>query len=104
MLGKSRPMIVEDTRVVHVNKHDYDVYIGRPSTFGNPYVLGKDGTRAEVIIKYRAWLADKLAHDDVFREKVLALKGKRLGCYCVPSLCHGHVLAEYVSRPETWKP
>lgn len=104
MLERTTSVVGETTRVVNVNKHEYDVYIGRPSVFGNPFVLGKDGTRAEVLVKYRAWLADKLAHDDAFREKVLALKGKRLGCYCVPLLCHGHVLAEYVSRPETWKP
>lgn len=91
------------TRVVHVNKHEYDVYIGRPSPFGNPFVLGKDGTRPEVLVKYRHWLAERL-QDDLFRAKVLALRGKRLGCYCVPSLCHGHVLAEYISRPDVWTP
>lgn len=92
------------TRVVHVNKHEYDVYIGRPSCFGNPFVVGKDGTRAEVIVKYREWLADKVKHDDVFRAKVQALKGKTIACWCSPLICHGHVLAEYANDPESWKP
>jgi hypothetical protein len=32
-------------------KKDY-VYIGRGSPLGNPYIIGKDGDRAEVIKKY----------------------------------------------------
>lgn len=32
------------------------VYIGRPSKWGNPFVIGRDGSRAEVIAKYRAWI------------------------------------------------
>jgi hypothetical protein len=31
-------------------------YIGRPSMWGNPFVIGKDGTRAEVVEKYECWL------------------------------------------------
>ena len=33
------------------------VYIGRPSIWGNPFPLGKDGNRADVIAKYESWLA-----------------------------------------------
>jgi hypothetical protein len=32
------------------------VYIGRPSVWGNPFVIGKDGTRAEVVEKCERWL------------------------------------------------
>jgi Domain of unknown function (DUF4326) len=32
------------------------VYIGRPSILGNPFKIGKDGTREEVGQKYRVWL------------------------------------------------
>ena len=35
------------------------VYVGRPTKWGNPYVIGKDGTRAEVIEKYRAFLTEQ---------------------------------------------
>jgi hypothetical protein len=41
-------------RVVHVKRAAYDVYIGRPSPFGNPFVIGRDGERAAVIGRYRA--------------------------------------------------
>ena len=67
-----------------------DVYIGRPSKWGNPFVIGKDGDREQVIAKYRAWLADQ--------QDLLAalpeLRGKRLVCHCHPRPCHGDVLAE----------
>lgn len=35
------------------------VYIGRPGKWGNPFVIGRDGSRAEVIAKYRTWLASQ---------------------------------------------
>ena len=83
------------TTVVHCKKQVYDVYIGRPSIWGNPFTIGRDGDRAQVITKYRAWFAlqPKLL------AKVAALKGQRLGCWCAPLACHGDVLAEYAERP-----
>ena len=76
------------TTVVNVRTSQYDVYIGRPSQWGNPFHIGRDGTRAEVIAKYRAY-ARRFA-----RSELAKLKGKRLGCYCHPLPCHGDVLAE----------
>jgi len=43
------------TRVVNKYHEDYDVYIGRGSKWGNPYVIGKDGNREEVIKQYEEW-------------------------------------------------
>ncbi len=40
--------------VVHCKRKTYDVYIGRPGKWGNPFEIGKDGNRAEVIEKYEA--------------------------------------------------
>ena len=77
------------TKVVH-KREAHDVYIGRPSKWGNPFVIGKDGTREEVIAKYRAWLLKQPALLATLPE----LKGKTLGCWCAPQACHGDVLAE----------
>jgi len=75
--------------VVHCKKENYDVYIGRPSKWGNPFSIGKHGTREEVIELYRRYVLAK-------REMLLAiraeLKGKILGCWCAPLACHGDVL------------
>ena len=81
---------VED-RVVHVKRAPYDVYVGRPSPFGNPFVIGRDGDRGAVIQKYRAWL---LAQPALVERVRLELAGKVLGCWCAPLPCHGDVLAE----------
>lgn len=73
--------------VVHCKKDKYDVYIGRPSKWGNPFVVGTDGTREEVLAKYSKWISTQ---ELPFHE----LKGKVLGCWCSPQACHGDILAE----------
>lgn len=64
------------------------VYIGRPSKWGNPFPIGKYGTREEVIEKYREWIKTQpqLLND------IEELRGKVLGCFCYPLPCHGDVL------------
>jgi len=71
-------------------------YIGRPTAFGNPYTIDKDGTREEVIEKYRAHLLRKIKANPAFRKKLKALRGRHLVCYCSPLACHGDVIAEYL--------
>ena len=82
------------TTVVHCKRTLYDVYIGRPSKWGNPFEIGPDGTREQVIEKYRAWIQTQ--------PQLLAdlheLKGKTLGCWCSPKPCHGDVLAELTDK------
>lgn len=81
------------TSVVNIHHgRPCEFYIGRPSPWGNPFVIGRDGTRAEVIEKYRAYI---MAQPDLLR-RLPELKGKRLGCYCAPLPCHGDVLVELV--------
>lgn len=80
----------QSCEVVHCKKEPYDVYIGRGSEWGNPFILGADGTRDQVIEFYRLWL---LAQPDLL-SKIHTLKGKRLGCFCKPKNCHGDVLKE----------
>lgn len=80
-------------RVVNVKSMDYyDVYIGRPSPWGNPFRIGKDGTREEIIQKFKEFYEGCTD----FRQQVKAeLKNKILGCYCAPLPCHGDILAEW---------
>jgi len=79
------------TRVVHCKREPYDVYIGRPSVWGNPYAIGNDGDRAEVIAKFERYLVN----NPRLLARVGELKGKTLGCWCAPKACHGEVLARY---------
>lgn len=89
------------TTVVHINKTPYDVYIGRPSKWGNPfshrpgtaakYVVA---TREEAISKYREYLLSSPELLDQLHE----LKGKTLACWCKPLSCHGDILAELANQ------
>lgn len=86
------------TTVVHFKKNPYDVYIGRGpgSLWGNPFEIGKHGTRAEVIAKYREYL---LGNKELMA-LLPTLRGKILGCWCKPEACHGEVLAELADSTE----
>ncbi len=85
-----------ETRVVHCKQEPYDVYIGRPSKWGNPFTIGRDGTREEVIKKYREYVMGNTELMNALHE----LKGKVLGCWCAPKACHGDVLRELVELCE----
>jgi len=86
---------MKKTTVVNLRKEPYDIYIGRGSVYGNPFYIGKDGTRKEVVIKYYKWLIGKIVipnRKPPSRKDLKKLIGKRLGCFCKPKLCHGDVL------------
>lgn len=77
------------TKVVHCKWDHFDIYIGRPSKWGNPYVIGPNGTREQVVALYREWIkTSELLYE------LDELRGKVLGCWCTPLACHGDVLVE----------
>lgn len=88
-------------KVVHCEKDQYDVYIGRPSKWGNPY-SHKEGTlaqfkvktRKEAISKYKEWIQTQPDLMNSLDE----LKGKTLGCWCKPDACHGDILVDLVNQ------
>lgn len=93
----ARPIII-------VNKHHgkSGEYIGRGSPLGNPFVIGKDGSREQVIAKYRVWLNEQIMRknpvvlDELNRlgNKAIDEKGLALQCFCYPKPCHGEVIKE----------
>lgn len=82
------------SKVVHCKKDRYDVYIDRPSKWGNPFKIGPDGTRDDVIKKYEQYL---LNNKNLCKD-LPELKGKVIGCHCAPLACHGDVLKKHVSQ------
>ena len=72
------------------------VYVGRPSKWGNPFVIGKHGTRDQVVAKYRAYLLGNAQLIAALPE----LAGKDLVCWCAPCACHGDVLVQLANRAE----
>ena len=99
------------TTVVNLKGHRDDpgfadvVYVGRAlrrggwdlagSPLANPFRLGRDGTRAEVVARYREYL---LSRPDLLA-LLPGLRGKRLGCWCAPEACHADVIAELADAP-----
>jgi hypothetical protein len=83
-------------RVVHVKHEPYDIYIGRTARGGyktsiwhNPFKVGRDGRRQEVMAKYERYLLED--RPDLMC-RLPELRGKVLGCWCAPKPCHGNVL------------
>lgn len=84
------------THVVNIRDEPCDVRIDRPSPLGNPYRIGQDGSREQVIAAYERYLAGR---PDLLA-LIPGLRGKRLGCWCRPLPCHGDVLARMADGPE----
>lgn len=90
-----------ETKVVHCKKEPYDIYIGRPSMWGNPF-SHKEGTQAtfkvntieEAISNYNKWLGMKYKAGEISLAQLASLHGKTLGCWCRPGPCHGDVLVK----------
>lgn len=78
-VGKSRPNAV---------------YVGRPTIWGNPFVIGRDGSREQVIKKYR----DRLVSAPALMRQLEDLRGKDLICWCAPEACHADVLLRFANR------
>lgn len=90
------------TTVVNIKFEPYDVYIGRAGKnqdgyFGNPFKIGNN--RLESIEKFSLYFHSRLHNDAEFYDRVMSLKGKKLGCFCKPKDCHGDVIADFVDSP-----
>ena len=88
-------------KVVNLRKEKYEVYIGRGSIFGNPFIIGKDGNRQDVIKKYEEWIR-KWMYNRAFFKHTSPLghaiwtlpEDAVLGCYCAPKACHGDIIVK----------
>lgn len=102
------------TQVVNIRREKCDVKICRKrdntippppeeGCFGNPFYLkdpDNDREREIVINNYRAYFYNLIEHSPAFKDAVLSLKGKRLGCFCAPKPCHGDVIVEYLAADD----
>jgi hypothetical protein len=93
------------TVVVNIHKEPFDVYIGRRGRgqdgyFGNPFRIGDGISREDAVNRFQKYFAERIEKDSEFRRRILALKGKRLGCFCKPKACHGDVIAEWLNKME----
>lgn len=92
---------VVKTRVVNKRNHiptPNDIYIGRGGSWGNPFVIGKDGDRDDVIQKHRTWMEQNIQSDPALKNRIADLHGKNLVCFCAPAACHGDTLSEFANQ------
>jgi len=102
---------MKKVKIVHCMRDKYDIYIGRPGKWGNPFTHEKNtmakykvASREEAIEKYREYI---LSRQDLL-DALPKLEGKVLGCWCAgpdglttedkPFKCHGQVLAELLEE------
>ena len=85
--------LIPQTRIVHF-RNAHDIYIGRPSRWGNPFEIGKDGAWHEVIKKYEEWIRNQ----PELLERLGELEGHTLGCWCKPDKCHGDILLKLLKE------
>jgi len=78
------------TLIVNIKKDKYDVLIDRSTIWGNPFIIGKDGNRKQVIEKYRLYLIN----NPYLMSRIHELKGLQLGCHCKTKECHGDVIVD----------
>jgi len=93
-------MMTNQFMVKVYNKYHKDypedaIYIGRGSDYGNPFIIGKDGTRKEVIEKYINIIE---SNENLKNLIIQRLKGKNLLCYCSPKSCHGDYLLKIANE------
>jgi predicted dehydrogenase len=60
----------------------------RPSLLGNPYTIGIDGTRADVIEQFEL----RVRSERSLMEYIAELDDVDLVCCCSPMPCHGDVI------------
>lgn len=72
------------------------VYIGRPSEWGNEFIVGIHGQRGECVVLHREMVENNPELKAKIRRK---LKGKHLVCFCKPRACHGDTLFEIANEP-----
>lgn len=83
------------TKRVHYQKEPFDVYIGRPSKWGNPFPIRKDRTREQAVALFEKWIRKK----PELLANIKELEGKTLGCHCdKDQLCHGDILIKLLEE------
>lgn len=92
MKTKIKTTVVNIVPILPTNKNY--IYIGRPSKWKNPFIIGINGTREEVIEKYEHYIRN----NKELMEDLHELREKVLGCFCKPLACHGDVLIKLLEE------
>ena len=97
---------IEDPNNVYVGRGGVVFVEGKrfpshSSVFSNPFKIGEDGTRDEVLAKYRDYMYRELCNSPQLQAELWKLRGKNLGCWCAPEPCHANILLEFISMMQS---
>jgi hypothetical protein len=92
------------TIAVNRYKESFDIDVGRGSRWGNPY-SHEAKSRAQYIVSSREEAIELYSFWILGQPELIGdldkLKGKRLGCFCLPKSCHATVLADLADKFDT---
>lgn len=81
------------------------LYVGRPTTLGNPYKRMSEADRANVIVKYEAWLRQRMrtanpVSTEMRRLLTIVKDGRplQLECSCAPRACHADIIKKVLNE------
>ncbi len=74
------------------------------SNLANPYKVGRDGARDEILPKYKRWLWQRMQTPDSPQSRELAAVlelalrpgGVCLACWCAPRPCHANTISDAI--------
>jgi len=88
--------------VRNVKREGCDVYVGRPTKWGNPFSHQNNttaefivATREDAILEFEKWFKRQPELVEAAKKE---LRGKTLGCYCAPKSCHADVLLAAIAN------
>jgi len=92
---------IEDENNIYIGRAgvvfiDKERFPKKSSLFYNPYKIGRDGNRDEVINKFKNYILARLEKEPNLKIELEKIKDKNLGCWCYPEKCHGDVLLEII--------
>lgn len=111
----SKKLFFDKNKATVVNiKHgyNYDIYIGRPSIWGNPFSSKKHTStkfKSSSLKNCLKMYKQHILNDKNLLNNLHKLKGKTLGCWCVEKnwkrknniseyLCHGEILLDLIDE------
>lgn len=94
---------MQDSQHVYVGRRgivfvDGERFPKSDSIWANPYKITATQDRTAVLTAYETYIRDRLSKEPELCEKLKALKGKTLGCWCAPEACHADILLRLIQE------
>lgn len=99
------PQRIQRRRVKGWKMPEGAVYVGRPTKWGNPYMMHGPIDRATVVDLYKKWTEWVQEGRNIAEDARRELRGKNLVCWCKPGdPCHADVLLRIANEGDSPKP